>query len=105
MVHARPNNHWRNYARGRAQQLDIPPWAMQRPSVLHELAHSLMTQLAPKTADHGPEYVLVYRRMIEEHMGEDVRRQLDLKYEEHGVKWGIGSIPPGKITAGSGNST
>lgn len=105
MVHAKANNRWSNFARGREQQMDIPPWAMTKSSVLHELTHSLMFRLAPRTAYHGPEFVLVFRRLTEEHMGTESRRTFDLVLESHGVRWGIGSIPPGKIAPGNPDST
>ena len=105
MVHAKANNRWSGYARGRIVQIDVPPWGMQKPTVLHELTHSLAYTLVPRAADHGPEFMLIFRRLIEEHMGDDVRRQFDLVLEEHRVKWGIGSIPPGKMTAGNPKST
>lgn len=105
MVHAKANNRWTNDAAARETQIDIPPWAMTKPTVLHELTHSLMYRLSYRSASHGPEFVLVFRRLIEEHMGEEVRQQLDLQLEEHGVRWGIGSIPPGKIAPGNPDST
>ncbi len=105
MVHAKANNRWYNNAHARAQQLDIPPWAMTKSTVLHEMTHALSYRLMRKAADHGPEFVLVFRRLVEEHMGEDVRRQFDLHLEEAGARWGLGSIPPGKMTAENPNST
>lgn len=105
MVHAKANNRWSSGARGRVTQLDVPPWGMQKPTVLHELAHSLAYTMVPSKPDHGQEFVLIFRRLIENHMGDDVRRKFDLQLEEHRVKWGIGSIPPGKMTAGNPNST
>jgi len=107
MVQAKANNRWINGARGREMQIEIPPWAMTKPTVLHELTHSLTYRVAGARtgAIHGPEFVLLLRRLIEEHLGDDERRQFDIKLEEQGVRWGIGSMPPGKLATGIGNST
>ncbi len=97
-VIVKPTKRNNESARGWHQQIKIPPWARTKCVVLHELSHSLVGyQLLDYT--HGPEFVLVYRRLIEEHMGLLARQTFDHEAEILNVKWGIGNLSPQKIAA------
>ncbi len=96
-----PNNR---YARGWDRIIEIPDWGRTKSVVLHELSHALVgRELMDYT--HGQEFVLVYRRLIEEHMGTGWRQMFDREAEALKVKWGIGAMSSGKIAAGIGEAT
>jgi hypothetical protein len=77
----------RNNARGWISFVEIPPWAYSKPVILHELAHSLTAKLDLSAPDHGPLFVLLFRRLIEQELGIDERRRFDLNAERERVSW------------------
>ena len=86
-VHARQINRNNQYARGWINGIELPPWAMGRPVILHELSHGLNGTLGNGVEHHGPEFVFLYRKLIEQEYGDDMRRQFDLAAEARGVRW------------------
>jgi putative metallohydrolase (TIGR04338 family) len=54
--------------------------------VLHELAHIVMWHLAKNRPAHGPDYALVYSRMVEEFLGDEQRQKLSVAFEKYGVR-------------------
>lgn len=69
--------------------ISLPLWARTRPVILHELSHILTTHLDRRVADHGPEFVQIYRMLIENQLGRDVRIEYDNVAEELRVRWGV----------------
>lgn len=59
--------------------------------VLHELAHIAMWHVNRRLPAHGQDFALVYRRMIEEFLGDEQRALLAEAYDREGVKAGTGS--------------
>ncbi len=72
-----------------ATAIAVPRWARQEAMILHELTHILMFRLDKKAAYHGPQYVLMFRVLVESMLGLDKRLELDHALEEGGVRWGI----------------
>lgn len=85
-VHARPVVN-RSIAKGWAHAIDIPEWAYSKVVILHELAHSLTMGVVYNVAAHGPEFVLIFRRLIEQELGADERRRFDVNADEQRVSW------------------
>lgn len=87
-VHLKPVPH-RQYARGGERQIEIPPWAMNRAVILHELAHALLLQVDWQDDSHGPGFVLIYRRLLEQHVSDEARRLFDAYADVENVKSGL----------------
>ena len=84
-IHVKPVRQ-RLYARSWLATIEIPPWAHYRAMVLHELSHSIVEKTW-RDAVHGPRYVFVYRRLIEQEFGIESRQTFDRVAEQHGVRW------------------
>lgn len=85
-VHVKPVPN-RNVARGWVSKIEIPEWAYSKVVVLHELAHGLAEYLDRNSAPHGPAFVLVFRRLIEQEFGIEERQRYDLIAESVRVSW------------------
>lgn len=85
-VHVKPVPN-RNVARGWVTKIEIPEWAYSKVVVLHELSHGLAESLSSFSAAHGPEFVLVFRRLIEQEFGMAERQRYDLIAESLKVSW------------------
>lgn len=88
-VHARLVNGNRRYARGWSTRIELPPWAKSRIIILHELSHSLKESISGRSQSHGPEFVLIYRRLIEQEYGQEIRAEFDHAAERNHVRWGL----------------
>jgi len=77
----------RRYARGWYNIMELPPWAMQKPVVIHELCHSLAQSVRLDGEHHGPGFTFLFRKLIEQEFGDETRRQFDLAGERRGLKW------------------
>jgi hypothetical protein len=73
-------------ALGRRNEIKLAPGMMSKWVLLHELAHIAMFHIARNRPSHGPEYALVYRRLIEEFLGDEWRQHLGVAFERNGVK-------------------
>ena len=67
----------------------LPKWARQEAMVIHELTHVLLHHIDRRAASHGPEFVLLFRRLVEDQLGEDMRQKYDKFAEQHHVRWGV----------------
>ncbi|RKZ95672.1 MAG: hypothetical protein DRQ40_03050 [Gammaproteobacteria bacterium] len=79
----------RQWARGWYNKIELPRWAYSKVVILHELAHSLALQHDYHDATHGPAFVFLFRRLIEQELGADERARYDRVAEVNGVKWGV----------------
>jgi len=64
-------------------------WGYNKDVILHEMTHVLIYHVSRRSAHHGLEFVLLYRRLVEQEMGIEQRRKLDLGLEKYGAKWGV----------------
>ena len=87
-VHVKPVPS-RNYARGWRNRIELPPWAFGKVVILHELAHALTLQVDWQDGTHGPDFVYVYRQLLEQELGIDERRRFDRVAEVNRVQWGM----------------
>jgi hypothetical protein len=77
---ARTSTAW-----ARSNEIKLAPSMFVRWVLLHELAHIALFHIARNGASHGPEFALIYRRMISEFLSDDERRRLDAAFEKEGV--------------------
>ncbi len=54
--------------------------------LIHELIHIVMWHLSRALPAHGPDYALVYLRVIEQFLGDEQRQTLSVAFESKGVK-------------------
>ncbi len=54
--------------------------------LIHELTHIVMWHLNRALPAHGPDYALVYLRVIEQFLGDEQRQALSVAFESKGVK-------------------
>lgn len=71
---------------GNRNEIRLARRHQQKWVLIHELAHIAMWHLAKNQPAHGAEYALIYRRLVEEFLGDDARKKLSNAYEQHGVK-------------------
>jgi len=65
---------------------------MKQPSyqiLLHELAHVALWNIDKRAADHGPEFVLILRRLIEDNMSVEQRIEFDKQLDARRAKYGL----------------
>ena len=87
-IHVKPVPN-RQYARGWRNRIELPPWAFSKVVILHELAHSLALAIDWENGTHGPDFVYLYRQLIEQELGIDERRRFDRVAEVNNVRWGL----------------
>jgi len=72
--------------------------------LIHELIHIVMWHLNRKLPSHGPDYALVYLRVIEQFRGDEERQALAVAFEQKGVKAHTDSSPVLKALAAAGDT-
>lgn len=71
-----------------ANRIHLSKQSMNEAVILHELTHIAMAELEDDSLDdHGPEYVHLLRRLVEDMHGDEIRAAFDLELEARGVKW------------------
>lgn len=72
-------------ARGTGQ-IELPIWARNEWTILHELAHCLTTAKFKNVADHGREFCSVYIKLVKRFLGPQWAKKLKDSFREHRVK-------------------
>ena len=81
-------NEGRVWARGYRYFITAPAITWLRWILLHELAHVWIQNVHSKELPgHGPDFVMVYRRLLEIEYGQETLKQFDASCERQGVRW------------------
>lgn len=83
------NTGWAERGTGR---IHLPPGTRNPLTVLHEVAHLLITRTSE--ADHGPGFVAIYRYLVRIALGEQPAQVLDAAFTSLGVDSDDTQIPP-----------
>lgn len=70
----------------------LPPWARTEHTILHEVAHTLLTS---RHAAHGPEFAATFLTLVEHRCGVEAAKALRESFAEHRVKYrkGLAVVP------------
>lgn len=82
----RGKSNWK--ATGGKRKLVLPQWAWTVPIILHEMAHA-----AVPGARHNWPWAQVYLRLVRRFIGAEAHARLKSAFDEHGVKYRVGSKP------------
>ena len=73
----------------RTRTLTLPPWAMTKDVILHEVAHVLCDEIegSGKVADHGPEFCSILLNLIAMYWSKKKAEELEEVYTKYGVQY------------------
>lgn len=89
-------------ASGQRNEIRLAPSMFSKWVLLHELAHIALFNIARNRPSHGPEYTLIYCRLIEEFLGDEWRQHIGLAFDRNGVK--VGTLDDRVLKALGGTS-
>lgn len=73
-------------ALGRRNEIRLAPGMFSKWVLMHELAHIAMWHINRKLPSHGPDYALLYRRLVEQYLGSELSTHLGLAFDRNGVR-------------------
>jgi predicted metal-dependent hydrolase len=63
--------------------LELPPWALHKYVILHEIAHALQTE----NPTHGRQYARIVLGLVRHFLGKDMMIKLRNSFKENGIKY------------------
>ena len=69
------------------KSISLPPWAMNKHVVIHEMAHSLTFKEDKTLPGHGKIFCSHYLNLVAELLGEGEAERLEISFWEHEVRY------------------